>query len=442
MKKQAIISTVGTSLFANYIEWSENDIKNRQSINKELKAIETLAAAAEYSFSQKQAFDSIKASVENWLNSDSEKKDYSAEISSIKKFVEEKNLSKDDFQLYFIATDTALSKLAMELIMNYFKEKFGTKDVVSGKVAEGLRLNNKDAYESEGFNNLLRIIDEIKMQGNERLVFNISGGYKGIIPYMTIYAQLIKANIFYLYEDASDIIEIPNLPMSLKINYCMEKTSAAQIEDFAQRNKAFAKIDYKYNLRPSNKEIIPISRMFNKEIAEFSLNSFIGVLVESVLTSVLPKCLHKDISHYTNQGTEMIYSEDERLLSDIDCKLVHGNKIAIVESKPITIVSKMRNEYGNLGNLTVRQIPTQIDYYVNLRKEVTHYILILWETIPRKLNDDKLNELKTLFSGKYPSVQLIIKKIGIPIGDSVAATVQKIMNLKGNVDESNFIDIN
>jgi CRISPR/Cas system-associated protein Csm6 len=51
------------------------------------------------------------------------------------------------------------------------------------------------------------------------LVYNITGGYKALIPYMTIMAQLNKLPLFYIFEDTDDLIEIPQMPIS--INYSL-----------------------------------------------------------------------------------------------------------------------------------------------------------------------------------------------------------------------------
>jgi putative CRISPR-associated protein (TIGR02619 family) len=361
----------------------------------------------------------------------------SAEIESIKKYMENNRLDINYVSLHFIATDTAESCLAMNMICDHFKKI--TTDV-SVFIAKDLSLNNKDAYESKGFNNLLKIIDDIQKSSNDELVFNISGGYKGIIPYMTIYAQLIKANIFYLYEDASDIIEIPAMPLSLNINYCMEKLAAAQ-SDENEKVSNLIKVDSNYNLRPNNKEIVPITRMFNKEITEeFSLNTFLGILVETVLATTHPKEFDDSLKSYINQGTQNIYYPNGNLISDLDCKLVHGNEIGIVESKSINIIkdSKYNTHYGTLD-----KIPPKIDYFnKGDRYKVTHFILVLWDISSRQFSKTKVDEIKKFCAEQYPEIKFLIKKINIPLGNSVSSTIQRIMDMKGKITSSNFIDIN
>ncbi len=432
MTKTAIISTVGTSLFSNYIEYcAENEHLKLPSIKSYLKQIEKLAAE-ELEKKGKEEKEKIEKIIKAyWLK----EKNTSAEIESIKKYLENNRLESKNVSLHFIATDTAQSCLASNIIGDYFKKI--TTDV-SAHIAKDLSLNDKDAYESKGFNNLLKIIDDIQNNSNDELVFNISGGYKGIIPYMTIYVQLIKAKIMYLYEDASNIIEIPYMPLSLNINYCMEKLAAAQSEE-NDRVKNFIKVDSKYNLRPNNKEIVPVTRMFNKEIAEFSLNTFLGVLVETVLTTVHPKEFNEELKQYVNQGSELLVDSSGQTISDLDCKMVFGKNIAIVESKPISIVKD--NDYKKYQTLINKQIPSQLDFLKKNNYIVTHYILVFWEISSRPFSQEKINSIKAFFAKNYPETKLLIKKLNIPVGNGVSATIQKIMNMREKITKTNFLDI-
>jgi CRISPR/Cas system-associated protein Csm6 len=72
-----------------------------------------------------------------------------------------------------------------------------------------LKIDKPSLFNKSGFNNLLYTVDYIvKINPNQEVILNISGGYKALIPFLTIYAQLQGIKINYIYEDSLDLIEL------------------------------------------------------------------------------------------------------------------------------------------------------------------------------------------------------------------------------------------
>jgi|GEM_PF-3973466 len=175
----------------------------------------------------------------------------SAEIAGIIAYIQElpdDNLYKINDQtdtkisVHLIATDTYGSWLCTILIAEFlndnindiFGKKFNnaTLEVNTVKISQ-LQINDTDAFREQGLENLIRKLDNIigvgeadknlkKYKGNNKYVLNISGGYKGIIPVVTLYAQLYKVPLIYLYKDVdaadsrpSHLITIESLPLNI-----------------------------------------------------------------------------------------------------------------------------------------------------------------------------------------------------------------------------------
>lgn len=149
----------------------------------------------------------------------------SAEITSITKIQEQ--LQKPVI-VHLVCTDTILSPLCAKYIKEWLlkpehKTKWQITEVkfewqYGNHIVEGLRLKSKSsgtevtAFKETGIKNLIKALNSV--EGD--VCINITGGYKGVIPIMTMYAQIKKLPIMYTYEGSEEVIEInnENLPMS------------------------------------------------------------------------------------------------------------------------------------------------------------------------------------------------------------------------------------
>ncbi|MBK8563983.1 MAG: hypothetical protein IPN76_11735 [Saprospiraceae bacterium] len=74
-------------------------------------------------------------------------------------------------------------------------------------------MQDAERFQNYGFVNLVELIVDLK-KGCDDTILNISGGYKALIPPLTLMAQLEKMPLLYLYEDSSKLIEIGPLPIN------------------------------------------------------------------------------------------------------------------------------------------------------------------------------------------------------------------------------------
>ncbi len=191
-----IITTVGTSLLEK-LEVSLKDMDKEYFKYKERKKRE------------------IKKYIENIEKRLSEFN--SAEIDTIKKIIEK--YDNEIFEVVLIATDTLKGYIVAELLKKYFeKNNFDGKivkvDFNEKNVIEGLnvKVNDRDLIK-KGSKNLIKRL--IELTSGYREIYNISGGYKIIIPIMTHVASYKKINLAYIHEKSNYLIEVPPFPFEI-----------------------------------------------------------------------------------------------------------------------------------------------------------------------------------------------------------------------------------
>lgn len=198
-----IITTVGTSIFINYM-----------SENEKLSSYSTLKKKSYNDYdSYKDKTNQYKKNIMKWVKS--KDKDAfikcSAEIESLMKI---KSNYKDDIIVYLIATDTILSPLASEIIKELLDDAFDIKFNSKHDVIKDLQTQRKDNF-IHGSTNLISRIDNIAGGYYDNIVFNITGGYKGVIPYLTLLGAVNYCDIVYIYENSEELIKIPALPIKI-----------------------------------------------------------------------------------------------------------------------------------------------------------------------------------------------------------------------------------
>lgn len=199
-----VIATVGASLFTNYLD-GNRDIGTHYNyiIDKPFKEHHDL----------KDRIEHIKKRVTPWANKNIEA---SAEIKSLWKIHES---LKEPLDIYLIATDTVVSALAADIIKTWFEEKPGfTVHFKDTDVILGLQVKNYQQFVQKGLPGLVERIEEITANHYGEVIFNIAGGYKGVIPYMTVMALINNWCIYYIFEGSQTVIKIPRVPIKIDYN--------------------------------------------------------------------------------------------------------------------------------------------------------------------------------------------------------------------------------
>jgi len=197
-----VITTVGTSIFTNYLD-RKKDIEPHYKSIKELPHKEW--------GDRRSRIDIIKKSVLGWAKNNSKA---SAEIASILKIKEN---FKDDLEVYLLATDTIVSRLAAEIIEEVLLDDGDIRVMFNPQsdVIEGLQVEDYKSFVETGLRKLVKRIEQIINYYPDNVIFNITGGYKGVIPYLTILGQINRCEIVYIYEETETLITIPKVPITV-----------------------------------------------------------------------------------------------------------------------------------------------------------------------------------------------------------------------------------
>ncbi len=199
-----VITTVGASIFENFFEKNDNstvrnyyeDLKNKRD-NEYAK--------------NKTKIDNIKRAITNWINGEKDKFNISAEVKSLKKISDE---LKEDLEVYLLASDTVLSKLAGEILQEWIPKIVPKCEVKKLEIIKDLQIWYRKDF-NKGMSNLISKIYEISGEYWDNVIINITGGYKATIPYLTILAQINNCPIYYIFEDTDALIKIPKIPIDI-----------------------------------------------------------------------------------------------------------------------------------------------------------------------------------------------------------------------------------
>lgn len=194
---KTVITTVGTSLFTNYL-------KRRQDIQNHYENIKN-KTSADYD-GYKDRIERIKAVVMDY------KDVASAEIKSIQKLKDE---LQDEIKITLLASDSVLSILAAEILSDYKFDNVCVNFDKDNDTINGLQVNNRKLYEEEGMPNLIKRIEDICGGYYENIVINITGGFKATIPYLTIMGQVNNIPLYYIFEETEELIKIPQSPIDI-----------------------------------------------------------------------------------------------------------------------------------------------------------------------------------------------------------------------------------
>ncbi len=208
-----VITPVGTSIFTNYLKDCANN------------AYENLKEFFHYEWdTYKRDRDDLRSAVNEWVNCKRQNgkfEECSAEIKSLHKLLVE---LKDNLEVYLIATDTVVARLAAELLvelLNNYKSLGGHTITVhfnsAQDVIKGLQVKKRADFEKEGMVNLINRIFQITGGYYANTILNITGGYKATIPYLTIMGQINNMPLYYIFEDTNELIRIPQAPLSINL---------------------------------------------------------------------------------------------------------------------------------------------------------------------------------------------------------------------------------
>ncbi len=214
---RTIITTVGTSIFTNLTKKGANKVE----IAEPLALIEDKPYLSTDNFKkyhrdiEGRSKDGLRYTVQKRISKNA--KEASAEIKSISLIAQ-----KEQVNVCLICTDTLSAYLAAELIQWWFEHnKVDNVKKISIELISDLRIDCPKLFLQSGLVNLHRTFERLIFDNGISyapfFILNVTGGYKVVIPYLTILGQINEIPIFYIFEDKELPIWLPQTP--IEINY-------------------------------------------------------------------------------------------------------------------------------------------------------------------------------------------------------------------------------
>lgn len=427
-----IITPVGISMFTNYLDERVRKHYGRdyQPIDIDLDKIQKQDPGASEmdSLSYKSYIDRIKSKIEDcWFEfGDLPNQMASAEISSIIKIAEEQR--SETMAVHLIATDTLLSVFAAEMIARWF-EKHG-EGLFSGMVVfnrseareekrhivKGLKITSQPNFE-KGFLSLIEVVDGLVSQwikSKDEVIFNITSGYKAIVPILTLYGQLREIPLKYIYDESdletASLVTLDNLP--LNFDWAIGELFADYIQNFDLRKQLEEDNEVIKLLRSlkiignETRELTIIGVLMEKFIKDRMLQgkTALGFFAEyKVYEALIEKyCLipQKGLEYYWDKTDLSKFSRSPMYGRDAEKETRIEIDLVLIDREGCETWYEVKSGSGSGISSAIGQFKIKLDFVHNVSvRKPQKFVLVLYKFDFQEIrNSQQFKELKKLFA--------------------------------------------
>lgn len=207
-----IISTVGQSVFVN----AGNPIKAQASeFGRQTLPDHAAILRGMHGPPGDSLYQAMLAHLEG-LQSAEALRAASAELNSLDRLLAEQLPNNNDV-LCFLASDTPDGALAARVLADFCQDYF--RRSTQAQLIPGLQVNDAARFRREGLPALIdALYDRLEQAPAEtyRRVLNPTGGFKGVVPYLTVVGMLeAQVEVSYIYERSPELITLAGLPIAL-----------------------------------------------------------------------------------------------------------------------------------------------------------------------------------------------------------------------------------
>jgi putative CRISPR-associated protein (TIGR02619 family) len=121
-------------------------------------------------------------------------------------------------EVILFTSDTAEGKACGETLCSAIRQLFGVKDIRLAKVSD-LQARDGERLKRRGIPNLINLMTPILQDPQRRysggVILNPTGGFKGVVPFMTVLGMLYGAKVVYMFEFSNQLVTLPPLPVTL-----------------------------------------------------------------------------------------------------------------------------------------------------------------------------------------------------------------------------------
>jgi putative CRISPR-associated protein (TIGR02619 family) len=124
-------------------------------------------------------------------------------------------------RVVLISTDSAPGRVCSEALAGIIEEVYPVEvEIVR---IEGMQVYDAKRLRELGLKNLVReVLDRYLANDDVRysyeILINPTGGYKAVVPFLTILGMLYGRKAIYLFEHAEELVELPPLPLTFDIH--------------------------------------------------------------------------------------------------------------------------------------------------------------------------------------------------------------------------------
>lgn len=165
----------------------------------------------------------------------------SAEINSLNRL----ELGSQD-RVIMLGTDTVDGRICAEEVARVLAAQFGLPGQnIRLERVPGLQVRDPDRLRKEGLPGLveiaLRYIDDPQYRHGGEIILNPTGGFKGVVPFMSVLGMLFRLRTVYVFEFAEALVSLPPLPVTFDLHLferaepaleAMDKESAIPLERY------------------------------------------------------------------------------------------------------------------------------------------------------------------------------------------------------------------
>jgi len=137
------------------------------------------------------------------------RKEASAEINSLDRL----RVTAAD-HVVLLSSETDDGEICAAEIARILDGEFGI--AAESMQVQGLQVKDAVRFRREGVQSLFACLDKIRMNAEEsdEILLNITGGFKSVVPYVTLYGMLRRQRVVYLFEGSDQLIFLPPAPLS------------------------------------------------------------------------------------------------------------------------------------------------------------------------------------------------------------------------------------
>lgn len=323
-----VITTVGTSLFTNYMK--KEVVKSLKTLGKRDYELDDDAfnRALKDKATTSDLEDELKSKLTTfWIHNLKKEKDEKvnikyvqgtglnvgccAEVQTLIAIANKAEYKDQILEVHLLCTDTQLSQLAASIIKDLTIPNITFVEPVK---IDKLQVKNAKDFEDEGFFNLVKEVQSIKGD-DENVVLNISGGYKALIPPLTLLAQLEKLMMYYIYEDEGKLIETGALPINF--DWSVIEKYVVYLNNNNQRNNrasedTISEMQKLYLIKQNSRDLTLIGdllRIYSQKASPFTETIF-GYFIEHKVFECYAKEYGRDKVQHSVKFGEMNGSDD------------------------------------------------------------------------------------------------------------------------------------